>query len=90
MNLVPGVAFGWESGLAGFRPERATLASGACALRGRVQRVERTGADVYVHVQTSHGVVIVRAASADAPAIGSETGIAVAWSDLCRYESVVT
>ncbi|MBV8637718.1 MAG: ABC transporter ATP-binding protein [Candidatus Eremiobacteraeota bacterium] len=87
MNLVPGVAFGWDGGLAAFRPERATLVRDGGTLCGQVQRVERTGADVYVHVQTQHGTVIVRTASADTPLIGSEIRIAVAPADLCRYET---
>jgi ABC-type sugar transport system ATPase subunit len=88
MNLLPGTAFGWPGTLvAGFRPERARLTSGADAvLGGSVERVERTGADVYVHVRTQYGVVIVRTAAPHAPAIGSDFGIAVAEEDLCRYD----
>ncbi len=71
MNLVPGAVFGWDGGVAGFRPERASLASSGAPLRGRVERVERTGADVYVHVRTPYGVAIVRAPAPDAPGIGS-------------------
>ncbi len=90
MNLLPGAAFGWDGGLAGFRPERAALTSDGAALRGRVQRIERTGADVYVHVQTPHGLVMVRTASAEAPGIGSEAGVAVASNDLCRYDTAAS
>jgi ABC-type sugar transport system ATPase subunit len=87
MNLLPGDVFGWKGDvLAGFRPERATLVTDERPLRGRVERVERTGADVYVHVRTPHGLVIVRAPAAHAPAIGSDTAIAVAQEDLCRYD----
>ncbi len=88
MNLLPGIAFGWPGDtIAGFRPERGALANGERSLRGRVERVERTGADVYVHVRTVHGTVIVRAPAFDAPTVGSETAIAVAEEDLCRYDS---
>jgi ABC-type sugar transport system ATPase subunit len=88
MNLIPGSAFGWsDETVAGFRPERAALASGDTPLRGRVERVERTGADVYVHVRTSHGLVMVRTPASGAPGVGSDTAIAVAEEDLCRFDS---
>ena len=87
MNLLPGRAFGWPPDtIAGFRPERASLASDA-ALRGPVERVERTGADIYVHVRTPYGPVIVRASAFGAPALGSDTAVAVAEEDLCRYDN---
>ena len=88
MNLLPGKAFDWpQNTIAGFRPERATLTTGDRPLRGRIERVERTGADVYVHVRTQYGPVIVRSSSYSAPAVGSDTAIAVAEEDLCRYDS---
>lgn len=88
MNLLPGRAFDWpDDTVAGFRPERATLAAGDLALRGRVERVERTGADVYAHVRTPYGLVIVRTSASAAPVAGSDTAIAVAEEDLCRYDS---
>ncbi len=90
MNLLPGSAFGWpEDTVVGFRPERATLTSSDLALRGRVERVERTGADVYVHVRTPHGLVMVRASASGAPVVGSETAISVAQEDLCQYHNHV-
>lgn len=87
MNLVPGSAFDLPANVvAGFRPERATLTGDGGRLRGQVERVERTGADVYVHLRTPHGVVIVRTPAVQAPALGSNLGIAVAEEDLCRYD----
>lgn len=86
MNLVPGTAFDLSADIvAGFRPERATLSADPGQLHGRVERVERTGADVYVHVRTPYGVVMVRTAATQAPALGSDLGISVAEEDLCRY-----
>jgi ABC-type sugar transport system ATPase subunit len=85
MNLVPGDAFGLDARtIAGFRPERARLDPSG-KLRGRVTRVERTGADVYVHLATIHGTLVVRTDARSAPLLGSDVGCSVDPSDVCRY-----
>ena len=86
MNLLPGPVFGLgETTIAGFRPERARLST--AGLRGRVTRVERTGADVYVHLITAHGPVIVRTASSEAPSHDTELCVAVERDALCEYDA---
>ncbi|HET9030627.1 MAG TPA: ABC transporter ATP-binding protein [Candidatus Aquilonibacter sp.] len=86
MNLIPGRAFGWNDGIAGFRPERARLALDGGVFRGAVERVERTGADLYVHLTTEYGRVAVRIATAQTLPAG-EYFIDVAANDLCRFDA---
>lgn len=83
MNVVDGVPFGWN-GFIGFRPERARLGRGA--LRGTVVRVERTGADAFVHVRAGAEIVLVRVAPDRIPDRGAEVSIEIAPSDCCRYD----
>ena len=87
MNLLPGQAFGWNDATAGFRPERARIVAEGGRLQGGVVRVERTGADVYVHVATNVGTVVVRTGAGNAPVIHAPVGIEIDEWDVCRFES---
>lgn len=72
MNLLPGALVGEAEHLVvGVRPERIAI-SASGSLRGVVTRVERTGADAYVHVACAGTTVIVRTFPASAPAIGEQ------------------
>lgn len=91
MNLVPAAAFGFSGeDIIGFRPERARLVTEGMRLRGKVVRVEPTGADVYVHVATAYGVVVVRVDAQQAPQNGSDVPVAIADADLCRYQTAAS
>jgi ABC-type sugar transport system ATPase subunit len=86
MNVVPGSAFGYSAhARAAFRPERARIVADG-AFSGRVVRVERTGADVYVHLATAYGTIIVRVASSAPPELGAEVALAVDPQDVLQYD----
>lgn len=86
MNLIPGERIGWDAGsIAGFRPERVQLRSGT--LRGVVTRLERTGADVYVHLAMENERILARVAADEAPDLGAGLAFSVPERSLCRYDS---
>jgi ABC-type sugar transport system ATPase subunit len=86
MNILPGEAFGERPGvLVGVRPERVRLASDV-ALRGRLTRIERTGADSYASVETPHGFLVVRLDARED--VRNDTTVAIGFdaSDLRRFD----
>ena len=72
-------------GKVGFRPERAHLST-----RGRfvgvVKRIERTGADVYVHIATDAGAIVVRCATSELPRIGERMYVDVSDDDMQVFQ----
>lgn len=85
MNVIDGGAFGWPESIAGFRAERVRL--GAGTLEGCVERVERTGADAYVHMRWRDETVLARVPSDAVPEVGRLVRFDVAPYDRCRYDS---
>ena len=84
MNVVDGGLFARPGALVGFRAERARIADGQ--LRGNVVRIERTGADAYVHVRVPQEVVLVRVPPSDAPTLGAQISIDVPAAYRCFYD----
>jgi len=87
MNLISGAAFGLSCDVVvGVRPERITL-GGEGALRGNVRRIERTGADAYVHVAIAGSQsIVVRVDAAGLPPEGAAVACAFADADLRRFD----
>jgi ABC-type sugar transport system ATPase subunit len=79
MNLLDGEP------IVGIRPERVVLGTGG-ALRGRVVRRERTGADAYVTVQTQRGILAARVASESSAAPGDEVDVDLPERFVVRYD----
>jgi ABC-type sugar transport system ATPase subunit len=79
MNLLDGDT------IVGIRPERVVVGAGG-ALRGRVVRRERTGADAYVTVETQRGILAARVASESAAAPGDEVDVDVPERFVVRYD----
>lgn len=73
MNLLHGVGemFGNPHAVVGVRPEDVAIRNGG-ALRGKVVRCVRTGADAYAHVATAYGEVVARVAPSAAPTNGAD------------------
>jgi ABC-type sugar transport system ATPase subunit len=85
MNLFEGALVGEsEDALIGIRPERMRIADDSF-LRGRVTRIESTGADAYVHVRLQSETIQVRVPAAAVSPIGSEVGIAWSRADVRRF-----
>ena len=76
MNVIAGAALGEDAVFIGIRPERVRLSSDG-EIRGRVSRVERTGADAYVSIATSAGTIVARVDAANVPDVGIE--LACGW-----------
>jgi ABC-type sugar transport system ATPase subunit len=79
MNLLDGET------ILGIRPERVVVGSGG-ALRGRVVRRERTGADAYVTVQTQRGMLAARVASESSAELGDEVDVDLPERFVMRYD----
>ena len=73
MNLLHGAGemFGKPHAIVGVRPENVAIREGG-ALRGTVVRCVRSGADIYAHVATSYGEVVVRVAAFTSLASGRD------------------
>jgi multiple sugar transport system ATP-binding protein len=84
MNIV--YDWGNRSVAAGFRPERLRIDARG-RFSGTVQRVERTGADAYVHVATSNGTLVSRAHASVAPAHGAQVWLDVDDADVCLFDA---
>jgi multiple sugar transport system ATP-binding protein len=69
----------------GIRPERISISADG-ALRGRVLRRERTGADAYLDVETERGVFAVRVSSADGPLPGALVSLDLPAGSLRRFD----
>jgi len=88
MNLLSGSAFGLgDRVVVGIRPERVLL-RGEGVLRGEVRRVERTGADAYVHVASSAGPIVARVDVAAIAAPGTQVACELPEADVCRFDRV--
>jgi multiple sugar transport system ATP-binding protein len=87
MNLLPARLFGDALGdVVGIRPERMKIEEGG-ALRGIVARVERTGADAYVHVTTEGVTIVIRVWSNRAPAIGERVEMSWEAAAVRRFDA---
>lgn len=84
MNIV--YEWGDRFVAAGFRPERLRVGESG-RFNGRVERIERTGADIYVHVATSNGALVARVDSACAPSLGANIWLDVDDADICLYHA---
>lgn len=73
MNLLhdAGEMFGNPHAIVGVRPENVAIRNGG-ALRGKVVRCVRTGADAYAYVATPYGEVVARVAPSVPPASGAD------------------
>ncbi len=86
MNSIPEWQ-GDRSAVAAFRPERVRIASDG-RFQGTVQRIERMGADAYVHVLTQgYGLILTRLSSRELPALGDPLTLDVANEDVCIYRA---
>lgn len=76
LNVLDGIGpmFGAPDELVAFRPERAALQADA-PLRGTVERLQRTGSDVILRIQTVFGPASVRVVASDAPHLQEAVGI---------------
>ncbi len=84
MNVVGGAAFGSPERFVAFRPERAFI--GGDTLGGTVERIERAGADAYVHVRAGDETVAVRVPVEAIPAPGARISVGVRETDRCYYD----
>ena len=84
MNIV--YEWGNRNVAAGFRPERLRIDARG-RFSGTVQRIERTGADAYVHVATSNGTLVSRAPAGAAPAHGAQVWLDVNDADICLFQA---
>lgn len=89
MNVMPAGLLGSGDGtLLGVRPERMRLVGGdEGRLRGEVAALERTGADVIVHVQVGADIVLVRGDIRDAPQVGDMVAVAFNERDVHEFSS---
>jgi len=88
MNLLSGSAFGLGDRIVvGIRPERVRL-RGEGALRGEVRRVERTGADAYLHVASNAGPIVARVDATAIVAPGSHVVCELPEDDVRRFDRV--
>jgi ABC-type sugar transport system ATPase subunit len=88
MNLLPGAIFGLDPDtIVGVRPERVRLA-GDGAIRGEVRRVERTGADGYIHVVGEAASIVARVLASDVVAVGTTVACAFADEDIRMFDRV--
>lgn len=86
MNLLPGPALGEAAGIVvGIRPERVRIGAEG-RVRGTVVRVERTGADAYVCVQTPNGAINARIDGRYVPSIGDALACAFDDADVRRFD----
>lgn len=85
MNVVH--AWKGDAGAVGaFRPERVRIGTEG-RFRGRVTRLERTGADAYIHVQTDVGNMIARASARTLPALHSTLTLDIHDDDVVVYRT---
>ena len=89
MNILPASLLGADdrTSTVGLRPERMILVREDGRLHGRVVRVEATGADALVHVDTSGHVLVVRTTPQHAPEEGSEAAVAFADQDVHAFDA---
>jgi len=88
MNLIDGTLLSPpDEALLGIRPEHVRITSNG-RVRGQVIRCEPTGADVYVHVSTSAGEILVRVASKDVSAFETEVGLEFPYPHVQRFDRV--
>jgi ABC-type sugar transport system ATPase subunit len=86
MNLLSGAMFGLgDDTIVGVRPERVRVASGG-VFRGEVRRVERTGADGYIHVVGDAASIVARVDASDVVAVGTSVACAFADADMRRFD----
>ncbi len=86
MNLVPGpVLDAPPDALAGIRPERLRIGGGEP--NAQVTRIERTGADAYVHARMQGAVLVLRVDADRAPKAGDRIAIAFDRGDVRRYDA---
>jgi ABC-type sugar transport system ATPase subunit len=85
MNVLDGAVLG-EIGdrIVGVRPERVRLAGDG--LEGRVEAIERTGADAYVAVVTAAGRVCARVRPDEAPPLDTRVHLRWEAADVRRFE----
>ncbi len=87
MNVVPCDLLGETGGhLLGIRPERIVVAADA-PLRAVVTRVERTGADTYLHLACDRTKLLARVDASDAPEIGATIGLRIDPRDVRRFDA---
>jgi ABC-type sugar transport system ATPase subunit len=80
MNL-----FSRDDAMLGIRPERIAVVAGG-AVSGRVLRREPTGADAYLEVQTTYGVLSARVPASDTTYPGDDVQLDLPAQWLCRFE----
>lgn len=86
MNVLAGPLFGEsEDELVGIRPERLHVGDGGIAVR--VTRVERTGADAYVHADLRGTTLVLRVDAAAVPTIGATLAVGYDPRDLRRFDA---
>jgi ABC-type sugar transport system ATPase subunit len=87
MNLLTGAgaAFGSERAIVGIRPERVRVGSDG-QFRGRVERIERAGADAFAYVETEHGTVVARVDPSPEYRTGDEVGLSFAAGAVRKYD----
>ena len=85
MNVVSSWG-GDPSATAAFRPERVRIGESG-RFRGRVTRLERTGPDVYVHVETSVGNLVARVGAQHLPEMHADLSLDVADADVMVYRT---
>jgi multiple sugar transport system ATP-binding protein len=86
MNALDGAALGESASvIVGIRPERMYLRDDGM-LSGTVERIERTGADAYMALQTNAGRALVRIDPSEIPQAGAR--IRAGWrpEDVRRYD----
>jgi ABC-type sugar transport system ATPase subunit len=68
----------------GIRPERVRIEEPGDGISGRVTLVEQVGASAVVHVESTHGLILVRTERRNVPGPGVEVGLSFDDVDL-RY-----
>ena len=82
MNLLDGEC----ETIVGIRPEHVRIASDA-SLRGRVERCESVGSDIFLRVRTPRGVIAARVPAGNAYRIGEEVGLDIPDAHTRKYDA---
>ena len=86
MNVLAGPLLGESPDvLVGIRPERLHVADGGITVR--VARVERTGADAYVHADLGEASLVLRVEAAAVPPVGAEIPVRFDPRDVRRFDA---
>ena len=86
MNVLPGPLFGERPDvLVGLRPERVRVGAGERV--ATVRRIERTGADGYLHVDLDGHALVARVDARDLPSVGAAIRFAYDERDLKRFDA---